>query len=90
MEDIKKIVELGNVLKNPFRVEILKFCSDKECSINEVKKMLEVTYANTHKHIRLLEKVGLVITRKDLHSRGQIVYVKSLYRVVNDKLEKLD
>lgn len=85
---VKDIIKIGNALSNSHRRKILQYCANGNYAINEVKKKIDLTYANVHKHIKTLKEAGLVSTKEAKDKRGRIVLVKSLYEISNDGILK--
>lgn len=82
----KKLNELKDifaVLNNTFRLKIVMLCSEKEWSITELSKTLNLNYTVTSEYVSLLEKAGLV---KKIRNKNKTVSVKSLI-AINSKGE---
>ena len=86
---IESIIKLGMALNNSHRRKILLICEKNNYSISEIKKKIDLTYANTHKHIKILVNAGLIKTEETKNQNSQVVLVKPLYKITKDNtLEK--
>jgi predicted transcriptional regulator len=78
--NVDNLIKISKALDNNYRRKIIEYCIT-EHSISEVKKKINLTYANIHKHIKILEFAGLIKTKLTKNKRGKIVLVKSLYKI---------
>ena len=66
------VIELDSIFENKKRKEIYNVLSEnKELNLTEISKKIKLSYRNTFNHIKLMEKVGLLNTKKDLNVQGQ-------------------
>ena len=63
-ESYTKCAELFKVMSNPKRLEILNIIKDKEVTVNEISKILDVRKSNTSQHLAYLRYVGVVVARR--------------------------
>ena len=57
---LKELVELCDALSHPLRVRILKLLLEREWSVYELAKRLNVSRQLLYLHLRKLERAGLV------------------------------
>jgi ArsR family transcriptional regulator len=77
-ESYTKCAELFKVMSNPKRLEILNIIKDKEVTVNEISKILDVRKSNTSQHLAYLRYVGVVVARRS----GKNIY----YKLVDPRL----
>lgn len=63
------------------RIEIVLLCQDKELTITELSKKLNMSHNNTSQNVSILEKEGFV--RKTRH-KDNTVTVKSIAEITKD------
>jgi DNA-binding transcriptional ArsR family regulator len=68
------------MFSNEKRLQILWKLSDKEYSVGELAKELNISIPNASQNLRIMKDKGAILERKD----GHMVY----YRVANDKYFK--
>ena len=83
-EIIRKIKNKAFALNSETRIEILFLCQDKELTITEIAKKLNLSLNNTSQNVSVLEREELV--RKTRHKNGT-VNVKSLVKISENKVE---
>lgn len=86
ISNTKKINKLKNtfaVLNNINRINIVMLCSEKEFTITELSKKLNLNYSVTSEYVSQLEKVSLI---KKTRNKNKTVNVKSLIKI-NEKGE---
>lgn len=73
--------QIAKALGNPNRLEILEFLAQRECSVEDLAKLSDLSIANTSHHLQQLRHVNLVTCRKE----GQYVF----YRLSGDDVLSL-
>ena len=73
----KKII---NHNLNDNQEKILRLLKGKEYTITEIKDKLTISYKSTWKHIRILERIGYIKTKKIYSKSGQPVMVKLIHK----------
>jgi len=81
LNSLMKLFQLNfkflKLFQNKNRLEILKLLSSNNFNISEISKKINLSYQNTHAHIKLLEKENIVICVKQEKEQGRSVLVKS-------------
>ena len=57
--------QVAKALSNGNRLEILEFLAQRECAVEDLANLTELTIANTSHHLQQLKKMGLVECRKE-------------------------
>jgi len=70
-------------LADPTRRDILRRVSDHELSVSEIAKPYDFTFSAVSKHLKVLEKAGLIIKRR----KGKEQMVSLAPRAMADALE---
>lgn len=68
--------QIAKAISNPNRLEMLEFLAQRECSVEDLASLMNLSIANTSHHLQQLKHVGLVNCRKE----GQYV----IYRISDD------
>ena len=95
LDSVLKIInakeKLDNLFKNPNRKEIFNLVKKKPLSITQISEEIKLSYNNTHTHVRLLEKYGLVKAERQNKTRGRkvIVHANKQFCQFAEKLEKM-
>lgn len=71
---IKRLKHRFNVLNNESRLKILFLCKDKELSVTEISRRLNLSYTTTSEYTGLLEREQLISKRR----KDKETLVKSL------------
>ncbi len=82
--NIRKIKDKAFALNSETRIEILFLCQEKELSITEIARKLNLSLNNTSQNVSVLERENLV--RKTRHKDGTVT-VKSLTKISENKIE---
>ena len=80
---IKSLTGKFSALSTESRVSIILLCQNKELTITELSKELNMTHNNASQNVSILEKEGLV--RKTRH-KNNTVTVKSLVKITESGL----
>ena len=86
MTEIQDLQELDNVfeaLANKHRREIIYVLSLQPCSINKLASMRKLSLPAIHKHIKILEKGGLIL-RKKIGQTNFLTLNRAALRVLQD------
>ena len=62
---MKKFTEVMKALSDPNRVKILKMLQHRSMCVCELRELLEVSQPTVSKHLKILERAGLVNSKKD-------------------------
>ncbi len=62
---MKAFVKVMKALSDPNRVKIIKMLQHKVMCVCEIHTALEITQPSTSKHLKILEKAGLIESKKD-------------------------
>lgn len=62
---MKKFTEVMKALSDPNRIKILKMLQHRSMCVCELRAMLQVSQPTVSKHLKILERAGLVNSRKD-------------------------
>lgn len=81
---IKEIKTKAYALNSNTRIEILFLCQDKELTITQIAKKLNLSLNNTSQNISILERAQLVEKTKHKNST---VSVRSIVKITQSKLE---
>ena len=85
--DIIKLKNLFSALANEKRIRIIELCSEKERTVKELSKLINLEYSNTVEYTSILAKVGVV---KKTRNDDRSVSVKSLINLnKNGEIEKV-
>jgi ArsR family transcriptional regulator len=78
----KEIFELHadfcKMIASPRRLMIIELLANKELSVGEIARALDVSHSNVSQHLRIMRSRHVVVARRD----GQTVY----YRLTNVRL----
>ena len=72
--------QMCQVFTSPKRLEILNLLRDKELSVGQLAKLVNIRQANLSQHLSILREKGIVKTRR----AGVTIY----YSLVNPKISK--
>lgn len=67
-----------NVISNPQRVKIIKFCAKEKKSIKQIQEYLDLSYNPTWKHVQQLLEKGLVEGEAGVDKKGAVMYIKTI------------
>ncbi len=81
---IKSLTGRFSALSTESRLSIVFLCQDKELSITELSKELNMSHNNTSQNVSILEKEGLV---KKTRHKDNTVTVKSIIKISENKIE---
>lgn len=85
-----QITDLGNAIRNPTRVKILKIIDDKHLRAidvyRELSKTQKIHRESVYKELELLVKLGILGKQYDDKRKGIVYFLK--VRVVNVDLSK--
>lgn len=73
--------EFFKTLGHPLRIRVLELLSEREHSVGELLREVQIEPSNLSQQLGVLRRAGLVTTRKD----GSTVY----YSLVNDQIAEL-
>jgi DNA-binding transcriptional ArsR family regulator len=73
--------EFFKTLSHPMRIRVLELLSEREYSVGELLRELEVEPSNLSQQLAVLRRAGLVVTRKE----GSTVY----YSLISDQIAEL-
>ena len=62
---MKKFTEVMKALSDPNRVKIVKMLQHRSMCVCELRELLQVSQPTVSKHLKILERAGLVNSRKD-------------------------
>jgi len=62
---MKKFTEVMKALSDPNRVKILKILQHRSMCVCELREALQVSQPTVSKHLKVLERAGLVNSKKD-------------------------
>ncbi len=62
---MKKFTEVMKALSDPNRVKIVKMLQYRSMCVCELRELLQVSQPTVSKHLKILERAGLVNSRKD-------------------------
>ncbi|MEA2040904.1 MAG: metalloregulator ArsR/SmtB family transcription factor [Thermodesulfobacteriota bacterium] len=62
---MKAFVKVMKALSDPNRVKIIKMLQHKVMCVCEIHTALEITQPSASKHLKILEKAGLIESKKD-------------------------
>lgn len=62
---MKNFIKVAKAISDPNRVKIIKMLQHKTMCVCELKTALEVSQPTVSKHLKILEKAGLVYYKKD-------------------------
>lgn len=65
----EQLALIAHCLSSPQRVEILDYLAQAERGVDELSQLVDLTVANTSRHLQILKQNGLVIVRKEGKSR---------------------
>lgn len=80
LEQINKVKQVFRVLNNTTRLRILFLCKEKEMSITEISKKLNLSYTTTSEYVGMLEYAGLIRKLK----KDKKVFVGCLVEITED------
>ena len=62
---MKQFLQVMKAASDPSRVKIVKMLAKKEMCVCEIQNALGIAQSTASKHLKILEKAGLVLSRKD-------------------------
>jgi ArsR family transcriptional regulator len=62
---MKKFTEVMKALSDPNRVKIIKILQHRFMCVCELRELLQVSQPTVSKHLKILERAGLVNSKKD-------------------------
>lgn len=62
---MRKFIEVMKALSDPNRVKIVKLLQHRAMCVCELRELLEVSQPTVSKHLKILERAGLVNSKKD-------------------------
>ena len=78
--DINKLKVIFAALNNEKRIRIIELCSDKELTVTELSKKLNLNYSITVEYTGMLNKANLI---KKIRNDDRTVSIKSLIKLNN-------
>lgn len=78
--DIPKLKIIFTSLNNEKRLKIIELCSDKEYTLTELSKKVELDYSVTVEYVSMLGKAGLIAKQRN---KDKTVSIRSLIRINN-------
>jgi DNA-binding transcriptional ArsR family regulator len=81
---IKKLQRIFSALSNENRLKIIKLCQDKELTIKEISKKLDLSHSKTSQNTSLLERENLI---KKTRHKNNTVSVKSIVKISDKGLQ---
>ena len=84
MGNIQKLQRRFAALNNMNRLKIILLCKEKELTITEIAKKLNLSHSKTSGNVSILEREGLV---KKTRHKDNTVTVKSLVKISENKVE---
>ncbi len=85
--NLSKSKNIFSALNNEKRLTIIDLCSDKEYTVTELSKKLNLNYSITVEYISMLNKAGLVSKRKE---ENKTVKIRSLINLnVNGEIRRI-
>lgn len=70
--------DMCKVFSHPKRLEIINVLRDREMSVGELSRRLELAIGNLSQHLAMMRERRILVTRKE----GNVVY----YRIANPRL----
>jgi len=77
----EQLALVAHSLGSPQRVEMIDYLAQAECSVEKLSQLVELTVANTSRHLQILKQNGLVSVRKKGKNR--------FYKLAGDDVIKL-
>lgn len=65
------LLYIAKALENKNRAEIYELVKKKKLNIRQISEKIDLSYQNTHNHIKFLENVGLVKREKQEKKQGR-------------------
>jgi len=65
----EQLALIGHSLGSPQRIEILDYLAQAERSVDELSQLVDLSVANTSRHLQILKQNGLVTMRKEGKTR---------------------
>ena len=62
---MKKFTEVMKALSDPNRVKIVKMLQHRSMCVCELRELLQISQPTVSKHLKILERAGLVHNKKD-------------------------
>lgn len=84
MENIQKLQKRFAALSNENRLKIVSLCQQKERTITELSKLINLSHSKTSENTSILEREGLV---KKTRHKDNTVTVKSVVKISENKIE---
>lgn len=79
--DIPKLKQIFSALNNEKRIKIIEFCSEKEYTVTQLSKKIELDYSVTIEYVSMLSKAGLVTKKRN---EDKTVSIKSSIKLNNN------
>lgn len=79
--DITKLKQIFSSLNNEKRIMIIELCSERDYTITQLSKKINLDYSVTVEYVSMLKKANLI--RKE-RNEDKTVSVRSLIRLNND------
>lgn len=79
--DITKLKQIFSSLNNEKRIMIIELCSERDYTITQLSKKINLDYSVTVEYVSMLKKANLI---KKERNEDKTVSVKSLIRLNND------
>lgn len=67
---MSKLKELARAIEHPVRKKIMKYLSEKELNVTQLRKKLRVEQSQTSAHLAILRRSKIVVTKRE----GKKVY----------------
>ncbi len=77
-QQLTEYANLGRVLGNAHRVNIVQYLSQQECSVDSLAQLLTLSIANTSQHLQQLKRSGIVESRRS----GKLIYYRLTARPI--------
>lgn len=81
---LRNIKEKAYALNSETRIEILFLCQEKELTITQIGRKLNLSLNNTSQNVSILERAGLV---KKTKNKDGTVTVKSLTKITDNGIQ---
>ncbi len=93
----EQLALIAHSLGSPQRVEMLDYLAQAERSVEELSHLVDLTVANTSRHLQILKQNGLVLVRKEGKNRfyklagdDVILLISSLRKTAETHLAEVD
>ena len=78
-EALKMIANRFKVLSEPIRLQMLHALQDGELSVNELTDIVKTSQPNVSKHLKLLEREGILIRSRDKNTINYSIADESIF-----------